>query len=66
MEKNDPIKPTGKGKKALNRLNSINDEIESIKDCLRNASNIFEKIIKNDGEFENIKGIQLQWLLNQI
>lgn len=59
MAKNDPFKPKGKGKKALNKLNAINDEIDSIKDCLRNASNVFEKIIKNNGEFENIKGMQL-------
>ncbi len=57
---NEPIKPKGKGKKALNKLNAINDKIDSIKDCLRNASNIFKKIIKNDGEFENIKDMQRQ------
>ncbi len=61
MGKNDePIKPKGKGKKALNRLNAINKEINSISEQLKNIRQTLNDIFNGKENFEKIDGMQLK------
>ena len=60
MEKNDPIKPKGKGKKALNKLNAINKEIDSISERLNNIRQTLNDIFNGKENFEKIDGMLLK------
>jgi hypothetical protein len=53
----DMIKLKGKGKKAVNRLNSIKDSINSFEIHLNSANTIFTNIIEGAGGFEKIEGL---------
>lgn len=61
MGKNDDlIKPKGKGKKALNRLNAINKEINSISEQLKNIRQTLNDIFNGKENFEKIDGMLLK------
>jgi len=59
MQKSTPIKLKGKGKKTLNRLNAVKEEIGLIKKQLTNIHKIFQEIIEGTGKFKKIDGMQL-------
>ena len=59
LDTEDPYKPTGKSKKAKNRLYAVDQEIEEIKDQLDNARTILRDIIVTVPKqaFSKIEGI---------
>ena len=60
VAKNDSIKPKGKGKKALNKLNAINKEIDSISERLNNIRQTLNDIFNGKENFEKIDGMLLK------
>ncbi len=65
-ENDDLIKPKGKGRKALNRLNAINKEINSISEQLKNIHQTLNDIFNGKENFEKIDGMQLKPLESKI
>jgi hypothetical protein len=52
------VKPKGKGKKALNKLNGFNKELESIRIQLKIASNILHEMINQIGKSKDCDDMQ--------